>query len=120
MRRGGAPTGEPEAASSRRNPPLPQLVSELWELAVTYVRQQTWVPIRDLGRYVAFGVAGSLLLGVGVILLAVGGLRALQTETGDTFHGDWSFAPYLLVVVALLLGGALTWTARGARRKEAR
>jgi hypothetical protein len=102
--------------------PLPQLVLELRDMVITYVKQETVVPLRQLGRYIAFGIAGSLLLGLGAVLLGVGALRALQTETGETFTGDWSWAPYLIVVVALLLCGAITWQARrGWRaRKEAR
>jgi hypothetical protein len=102
--------------------PLPQLVLELRDLVVTYVKQETVVPLRQLGRYAGFGIGGALLLGLGVVLLGVGALRALQTETGDTFTGDWSWVPYLIVFVALLLGGAITWrTRRGWRaRKEAR
>ena len=109
-------------ASVGSGAPLPQLVLELRDLVVTYVKQETVVPLRQLGRYVGFGVAGALLLGLGVVLLGVGGLRALQTETGDTFTGDWSWAPYLIVFGALLIGGALTWRARrGWRaRKEGR
>jgi hypothetical protein len=109
----------PEAPSGA---PLPQLVLELRDLVVTYVRQETVVPLRQLGRYAGFGIGGALLLGLGVVLLGVGSLRALQTETGDTFTGDWSWVPYLIVFAALLLGGAITWRARrGWRaRKEAR
>jgi hypothetical protein len=103
-------------------PPLPQLVIELRDLVVSYVKQQTLVPLQQLGRYAGFGLAGSLLLGFGVVFLAMSGLRALQEETGDTFTGDWSWVPYVIVIFALLLGGALVWLARGARRlkKEAR
>jgi hypothetical protein len=50
-----------------------------------------------------------------VILLSVSALRALQTETGDTFAGDWSWVPYLIVTAVLLLGGGITWMARGKR-----
>jgi len=111
------------AASATASPasgaPLPQLVLELRDMVVTYVRQETVVPLRQLGRYIGFGLAGALLLGLGVVLLGVGGLRALQTETGDTFTGDWSWAPYLIVFAALLIGGALTWkTRRGWRRPK--
>jgi hypothetical protein len=102
--------------------PLPQLVLELRDMVITYVKQETLVPLQQLGRYIAFGIAGSLLLGLGAVLLGVGALRALQTETGETFTGDWSWAPYLIVFVALLLCSAVTWQARrGWRaRKEAR
>ena len=98
------------------NPPLPQLVKELWELVVAYFRQETIVPLQQLGRYIAFGLLGALLLGVGVLLLAMSGLRALQGETGTTFTGNWSWAPYGIVFVGLLAGGAITWKARGVRR----
>lgn len=96
--------------------PLPQVVRELWELIVAYFKQETVVPLKQLGRYIAFGLLGALLLGVGVVLLAMSGLRALQEETGTTFTGNWSWAPYGILVVALLLGGAVTWKARGVRR----
>ncbi|HEY8215752.1 MAG TPA: hypothetical protein VIH82_01370 [Acidimicrobiia bacterium] len=112
----------PAPASAPPGAPLPQLVLELRDLVVTYIKQETVVPLRQLGRYAGFGIGGALLLGLGVVLLGVGGLRALQTETGDTFAGDWSWAPYLIVFAALLVGGALSWKARrGWRaRKEGR
>jgi hypothetical protein len=101
-----------------RPPPLPQLVTELRDLVVTYLKEQTLIPLQKLGRYVGFGVLGSLLMGFGVLFLGVSLLRVLQTETGDTFTGDWSWVPYLITFVALLLGGALVWLARTARRAE--
>lgn len=105
-----------DTASRPPTAPLPQLVLELRDMVIAYVKQETFVPIRQLGRYVGFGIVGSLLLGFGVVLLGVGGLRALQTETGSTFAGDWSWVPYLIMFVALLLGGAITWKVRNARR----
>src|SRR5262245_43393335 len=79
---------------AHRTPPLPQLITELRDLVVAYAKQQTLVPLQQLGRYVAFGIAGSLLIGFGVVFLGLSCLRALQTETGDTFTGDWSWVPY--------------------------
>src|SRR4051794_10320112 len=113
----------PSAAASttsqgRRPPPLPQLVTELRDLLVRYFREQTLVPLQKLGRYIGFGVLGSLLLGFGVVFLGMAGLRALQDETGDTFSGDWSWVPYLIMFVALLFGAGLVWVARTARRAE--
>jgi hypothetical protein len=98
---------------------LPQLGLELRDLVVAYVRQETVAPLQSLGRYMLFGVAGALLLGLGVVLLGVGVLRLLQTETGTTFQGDWSWAPYGIVFVTLVGGAAITWKARGARRARA-
>jgi hypothetical protein len=106
------------AARGSRTPPLPQLVTELRDLVVTYVRQQTVIPLKQLGRYVAFGIGGSLLLGFGVVFLAMSGLRALQTETDGTFDGDWSWVPYVIMVFLLAVGGALVWLLRTARKAE--
>jgi hypothetical protein len=106
------------ASGAKRPPPLPQLVTELRDLVVRYFREQTLVPLQKLGRYIGFGVLGSLLLGFGVVFLGMAGLRALQDETGDTFTGDWSWVPYLIMFVALLFGAGLVWVARTARRAE--
>ncbi|HEU5309737.1 MAG TPA: hypothetical protein VFW97_20625 [Acidimicrobiia bacterium] len=120
----GAPPSPSQSAppspsqSAKRTPPLPQLVTELRDLVVRYFREQTLVPLQKLGRYVGFGVLGSLLLGFGVVFLGMSGLRALQEETGDTFSGDWSWVPYLIMFVALLFGAGLVWIARTARRAE--
>jgi hypothetical protein len=101
-----------------RNPPLPQLVTELWELIVAYFKQETVVPLKQLGRWIAFGILGALLLGAGVLLLAMAGLRALQDETGSAFTGNLSWIPYMIMFVALVVGGAMTWKARGVRRRR--
>ncbi len=107
---------ETSGATPPPSAPLPQLVVELRDLVIEYVKQETLVPLRQLGRYIGFGIAGALLLGFCVLLLGVGGLRALQTETGDTFSGDWSWAPYGITFVALVVGGVITWKARRTRR----
>jgi hypothetical protein len=117
------PTPPPAARAARasdrsRTPPLPQLFTELRELVISYVKQQTLVPLKQLGRYVGFGLLGSLLFGFGVVFLALSGLRALQTETGSTFTDDWSWVPYVIMVFVLVLGGALVWLLRTAARAE--
>jgi hypothetical protein len=53
-----------------------------------------------------------------VLLLAMAGLRALQEETGTTFTGNLSWIPYLILFVALIVGAAITWKARGVRRRR--
>jgi hypothetical protein len=104
--------------AAEQNPPLPQLVTELWQLIVAYFKQETVVPLQQLGRWIAFGILGAFLLGVGVLLLAMSGLRALQEETGSTFTGNLSWIPYLIMFAALLVGGAITWKARGVQRRR--
>jgi hypothetical protein len=73
-------------------------ISEIIDLVKTYAKQETIGPLRNTGRFLARGLAGGFLLGLGLILLLIGLLRVLQTET-DVFDDGWSFVPYLIVVV---------------------
>lgn len=93
-----------------------QTIRELKDLVVQYAKQETVEPLRGLGRYVGFGIGGAALLGAGLAMLALGMLRALQTETDDTFTGTWSWAPYAIVVATLLVLAGLSWWARGKRK----
>ena len=83
-------------------PPREQ-INELKDLLIAYFKQETIDPLKGLARYVGFGLLGALLIGTGICFLAVGGLRALQTETGSTFTGHWSWAPYGITVFGLLI-----------------
>jgi hypothetical protein len=96
---------------------LPTLASELWDMVRTYAKQETVEPLKGLARFVAFGAAGSLMIGIGTVLLALAGLRALQTETGPTFEGSWSWAPYLIVLVGCAVVIALALS-RTTKRKD--
>lgn len=78
---------------------IPQVASELWELSTAYAKQETIDPLKGLGRFLSFGVGGAILLGLGSVLLALAGLRALQTETDTAFTGNLSWVPYLIVAV---------------------
>ena len=90
------------AANEPHDKSVPEVIGELKELTITYAKQETIDPLRNVGRFVGFGIGGSFVLGIGLCLLGLAGLRALQTETGDTFEGDWSWAPYLITTVALV------------------
>jgi hypothetical protein len=75
-------------------------VRELRKLLVSYAKQETIDPLRNLGRYLAFGLGGMALIALGVFLLGMAVLRAMQSMTGDLFSGFWSWVPYLVVVLA--------------------
>lgn len=94
------PTDRPAATTASSGPTsIPELASDLWQLTVDYAKQETIDPLKGLGRFVGFGIGGAFALGIGVTLLLLSGLRALQTETGTTFTGNLSWIPYLVVVV---------------------
>lgn len=78
---------------------IPQVATELWELSTAYAKQETVDPLKGLGRFFQFGVSGIVLLAVGSVLLLVGLLRFLQTETGSALTGNLSWVPYLVVLV---------------------
>jgi hypothetical protein len=110
---------EPGAVGERQGEaPLPTLANELWQLVVTYLKQETVVPIRGLVRFLLLGVAGSLALGVGLVLLLMSGLRALQTEFGTPFEDDWTWVPYLIILVASLLVAGLAARAIGSHKRR--
>ena len=101
---------------------LPALASELWELVVAYLKQETLEPIKSLGRFVLYGVIGAVTLSLGLVLVALAGLRALQTGTADHLTGTLSWLPYFIVLVAaivltVLFGRAVTAKKRKAERK---
>lgn len=98
---------------------LPSHAQQLWNLVVAYVKQETIEPIKGLGRYVAFGLAGSVLLGLGLIVVFLGLLRLLQTETGTAFDGSWSWVPYAITLVACGIMTFAAFKATGSRKEKA-
>ena len=102
------------------------LVSELWDLIVRYAKQQTLDPLKELGRYLKWGLAGAVLLIVGVPLLALGGLRAMEEELGPShLRGSLSWIPYVpvmlggLLVAGLLVRGIMADKRRADAEREA-
>jgi hypothetical protein len=93
-------------------------VAELYELVLAYAKQETLDPVKSLGRFIGFGVAGSLACGFGAVLMLLGGLRALQTETGSALQGNWSWAPYGITAFgcALIIAVAMAVRARKPNR----
>jgi hypothetical protein len=87
--------------TSGKDESLPAEFKELIGLVVTYARQQTIDPIKQLLRWVALGVAGAVVIGIGILFLGLGLLRAVQSEAGHHLTGHWSWVPYLIAVVFL-------------------
>jgi hypothetical protein len=101
---------------------FPEIAKELWEMTVAYAKQETVEPIKGLGKYLAFGLAGSACIGLGCVLLVLAGLRALQTEVGSFQTADpgdvnnLTWIPYLIMIAigAVIIGlVARTLTKKG-------
>jgi hypothetical protein len=99
-----------------------ETIRELKALVIAYAKQETLDPLKGLARYVAYGVGGALLIGTGIMFLAIGALRALEGDRrGPHFTGNWSWAPYAIVVVGSLAVAAASWyvgTKRNTKRKK--
>lgn len=83
-------------------------VSELKTLVIDYAKQETVDPLKAMGRYLGWGMGGSLLIGTGVSLMLLGLLRGLQridlfNRPLEAHGGTWSFAPYLITIVVGLV-----------------
>jgi hypothetical protein len=93
------------------------LMTELWELLVGYVKQETIEPLKGLGRFLGWGVPGAIVATLGLVLLVFAGLRATQTEA--SFSGHLSWLPYLIVIVGagVIVGLAVRAVTRPTRKK---
>jgi uncharacterized membrane protein len=85
-------------------------------LAARYVKQETLDPVKQLAKLLIYGIVATLATAAGVILLVLGILRLLQTETGTTFTGHLVWLPYLITVVVLGVVIAFALARIGKRR----
>jgi flagellar biosynthesis protein FliQ len=74
---------------------------EVRDLFVRYLKEQTVQPLKELGRYVAFGALGSVFVAFGVVVGLLGLLRMFQALF-PVLDGSLSWIPYLIVVVLAL------------------
>jgi len=101
-----------------RHDPMTQF-ADIKDLLVAYAKQETVDPLKGLGRFVGYGAAAMLLIGIGAIELTIALLRLLQTETGSPLTGNWSWVPYLVTLlvasgVAYLALKAVNRTSKGS------
>jgi len=96
---------------------------ELKAMVTDYAKQQTVDPLKHLGKWAAFGVAGAVSMMIGVFLLGLGALRLFQKWDWTQCEmvgagadavcegGGWSFAPYIFVFLILLVAAGLCFLA---------
>lgn len=107
---------EPDAKPGAQKP-IGTLVNELVGMVIAYVKQETITPIKSLGRYVAFGLAGALLLAVGGAMVILTAIRAAQVETARHLSGSLSWVPYVAGILVGLAGVGWAATRIGKGRK---
>ena len=82
------------------------LANELSALVVTYAKQETVDPLKNLGRFVGWGFAGAVLIAIGGVIGILATVRLIQTETGQHLHGDLTWVPYAGGIIVGLVGAA--------------
>jgi hypothetical protein len=95
-------------------------VGEVIDVVRDYAKQETVGPLRGAGRWLGFGVAAALSIGIGLVFVLLGILRLLQTEWPETFDGAWAWVPHAVVgiVGVLLVALSLKRIARATLGKE--
>lgn len=74
-------------------------IGEVVEYVKTYAKQETIGPLRGAGRWLGFGAAGAVLVGIGLLLVVIGVLRLIQTEWDRLARGSLSWIPYLVALI---------------------
>ncbi|HUF96852.1 MAG TPA: hypothetical protein VMM60_01910 [Ilumatobacter sp.] len=78
-------------------------IGEVIEYVKTYAKQETIGPLKGAVRWISFGAAAAISLGLGLSLLLLGLLRFLQTEWTRSASGSLSWLSYLIVLVVCVL-----------------
>ena len=94
-----------------------EALAELRDVVLAYFRQEAVEPLKRLLAWLGFGLLGGVFVCTGLILLALGGLRALQTQTGAHLTGSLSWTPYAIVLAAVLVVFLFARSAARARRR---
>lgn len=108
---------KPEKVDLKKGAASPkESANEVWTLVRDYAKQETVDPLKGLGSFLKYGLAGALLLGIAAIELAIALMRLLQAEAPGVFDGRLSFLPYLITLV--VTGLVLLWVKKGMSSKK--
>ena len=91
---------------------------EVQQLLIDYAKQETIEPLKTLGRYLGLGIAGALVIFLGVFFVGLATLRLLQSL--DAFEGgSWmSTLPYVVTIAVLGLAIALIYLSLSRARRK--
>jgi hypothetical protein len=88
----------PRTAPPRRDDD-PTSIGGVVDLVTTYAKQETLGPLKGAGKWLAYGTAGAVLLGLGLAYVLLGVLRLIQTEWDRAASGSLSWLAYFIVLV---------------------
>lgn len=77
-------------------------LGEVIDYVKAYAKQETVGPLKGAGRWLGFGAAGAVVLGLGLSIMLLGLLRLLQTEWSRSAEGRLSWLSYLIVLIVCL------------------
>ncbi|WP_426572935.1 hypothetical protein [Aquihabitans sp. McL0605] len=98
---------------------MKEVVTDLWILCRDYAKQETIDPVKMLGRFLGWGLAGSLALCLGIGFGALAIIRGLQTETGAHLTSSLNWVPYLVGLIFTGLAAAISiWFIKRPFRHE--
>ena len=103
-------TGADSRGGRKDDQSLGGQLNELVSLVLAYAKQETLDPLKSLGRYIAWGVAGAVFFASGGALLTLTAVRVVQSETGRHLRGDLTWVPYFGGV--LVAGMGVAWATR--------
>jgi hypothetical protein len=97
-----------------------QQVQELKDLVVGYAKQETIEPLKGLGRWVGWGIAGAVSLALGTLFIGIALLRYLQTSPWELVNGQGNslWVPYAATIVFFVAVAGLAWTSGNRRRRR--
>lgn len=113
----------PDQDRETRNKVPEGQVAQTVQLVKDYARQELRDPLGNTGRWIGWGLAGALCIGLATGFLVLGLIRMLQTEWPGTFGGRWTMLlPYLfgLLFAAFVIGLAVVRINKHPLTKEQR
>jgi len=100
---------QPQRAARKEPKSTGEVVSELWGLVKDYGTQEVVDPVKNLGRFIAYGSAAAFCFAIAGLLFAVAFMRIIQVEGRRWFHGNWTFVPYVIAIFFCLVAAFLSY-----------
>ncbi len=78
----------------------PSSNDDVFDLVVSYAKQETIEPLRGALRWILWGLASMAFICTGRVFIVLGVVRVTQDVLGDSFQHSWSFVSYFVGVLA--------------------